>query len=368
MGAILTALGTMGAIVALGWVLGRRGTLGPAAPAVLARVVFAVATPCLLLVTVANADLHLLLSRTALVTALSTTTVVLVAVAVLRGLWHRPPADVTVATLAASYVNAGNLGLPLAVYLLGDAVAVVPSLLYQLLVLAPVAFAVLDARTPRGSGPDRTPGPASPDDAERSPATPPTPSTGPAATPGPPDVPPVPPDTPPTAAPAPASGGGPRRGSRVLRTVLARTLRNPIIVGALAGLAIAALPWTPPEVLLGPFAIVGAAAAPLALLTFGMSLAVPRTVDARPVRRELVLVVLLRSLVHPLLAGGIGAALGLERAALLGVTAMAALPTAQNVLVYAIQYGRQQPLARDAGLVTTVLAVPVLLVVTAVLG
>lgn len=319
MGAILTALGTMGAIVALGWVLGCRGTLGPAAPAVLARVVFTVATPCLLLVTVAHADLHLLLSRAALVTALSTTTVVLVAVAVLRGLWHRPAADVTVAALASSYVNAGNLGLPLAVYLLGDAVAVVPSLLYQLLVLAPVAFAVLDAREP----PDHASGP-------------------------------------------PARG--PRRGAVALRAVLLRTLRNPIIVGALAGLLLAALPWTPPEVLLGPFGIVGAAAAPLALLTFGMSLAVPRTVDARPVRRELALVVVLRSLVHPLLAGAIGGVLGLEGATLLGVTAMAALPTAQNVLVYAIQYGRQQPLARDAGLVTTVLAVPVLLVVTALLG
>ncbi|MBB2924808.1 AEC family transporter [Cellulomonas cellasea] len=350
MGAILTALGTMGAIVALGWVLGRRGTLGPAAPAVLARVVFAVATPCLLLVTVAHADLHLLLSRTALVTALSTTTVVLVAVAVLRGLWHRPAADVTVATLASSYVNAGNLGLPLAVYLLGDAVAVVPSLLYQLLVLAPVAFAVLDARAPSEPGPLPTAEPpATPDGAQRRPTAP-----------G------VPPDTPPTASPVP--GRGPRRGVLVLRAVLLRTLRNPIIVGALVGLLLAALPWSPPEVLLGPFGIVGAAAAPLALLTFGMSLAVPRTVDARPVRRELVLVVTLRSLVHPLLAGGIGAALGLEGAALLGVTAMAALPTAQNVLVYAIQYGRQQPLARDAGLVTTVLAVPVLLVVTAVLG
>ncbi|MGW6130316.1 AEC family transporter [Cellulomonas sp. NPDC055163] len=319
MGAIVTALGTMGAIVALGWVLGRRGTLGPAAPAVLARVVFAVATPCLLLVTVAHADLHLLLSRAALVTALSTTTVVLIAVAVLRGLWHRPAADVTVATLASSYVNAGNLGLPLAVYLLGDAVAVVPSLLYQLLVLAPVAFAVLDAREPHEPGPD-----------------------------------PV--------------ARGPRRGAVALRAVLLRTVRNPIIVGALTGLLVAALPWTPPEVLLGPFAIIGAAAAPLALLTFGMSLAVPRTVDSRPVRRELVLVVLLRSLVHPLLAGGIGAALGLRGTALLAVTAMAALPTAQNVLVYAIQYGRQQPLARDAGLLTTVLAVPVLLVVTALLG
>ena len=329
MGAILTALGTMGAIVALGWVLGHRGTLGTAGPAVLARVVFTVATPCLLLVTVAHADLHLLLSRSALVTALSTSTVVLIALVVLRGMWRRPAADVTVATLASSYVNAGNLGLPLAVYLLGDPVAVVPPLLYQLLVLAPVAFAVLDAR-----------------------AVPPEPRT----TDGD------------GSAPAPAD---PRRrsvrGALLVRRVAGRTLRNPIIVGALSGLVLAALPWRLPEVVLGPFAMIGAAAAPLALLTFGMSLAVPRPSDARPVRRELVLVVTLRSVVHPLLAALIGTALGLEGHVLLAVTAMAALPTAQNVLVYAMQYGRQQPLARDAGLITTVLAVPVLLVITALL-
>jgi malonate transporter len=50
------------------------------------------------------------------------------------------------------------------------------------------------------------------------------------------------------------------------------------------------------------------------------------------------------------------------------VVAISALPTAQNVLVYALQYRRGQALARDAGLVTTILAVPVLLVITALLG
>ena len=47
---------------------------------------------------------------------------------------------------------------------------------------------------------------------------------------------------------------------------------------------------------------------------------------------------------------------------------MAALPTAQNVLVYATQYGRGQVLARDAGMVTTTLAVPVLLIIAVTLG
>ncbi|MCR6491917.1 AEC family transporter [Cellulomonas sp. P24] len=144
MGAVVTALGTMAAVIGVGWLLGRRGTLGSGARTVLARTCFSVATPSLLLVTVAHADLHALLSRSALVTALSTATVAVVAIVVLAVVWRRPAPDVVIGTLASSYVNAGNLGLPLAVYLLGDAVAVVPSLLFQLLVIAPVAFTVLD--------------------------------------------------------------------------------------------------------------------------------------------------------------------------------------------------------------------------------
>jgi predicted permease len=47
---------------------------------------------------------------------------------------------------------------------------------------------------------------------------------------------------------------------------------------------------------------------------------------------------------------------------------MAALPTAQNVLVYALRYDKGEDVARDAGLVTTLLALPVLLVVAATLS
>ena len=306
MGAVVTALGTMGVIVGIGWLLSVRGTLGAGARPVLSRACFAVATPCMLLVTVAHADLHVLLSRSALVAAVSTSAVALIALVTLRFVWRRPGPDVVIGTLASSYVNAGNLGLPLAVYLLGDAVAVVPPLLFQLLVLAPIAFTALDAH-------------------------------GSASRPG-------------------------------LRGVTTRTLRNPIIVASLTGLLLAGLPWKLPDALLGPFTLIGAAAAPLALLTFGMSIAVPRT-DGQTTRpRELVLVAVLRSVVSPCLALLLGHALGLDRHALLAVVAMAALPTAQNVLVYATHYGCGQALARDAGMVTTTLAVPALLVIAATLS
>jgi malonate transporter len=306
MTAVATALATMAMIIGAGWLLGRRGTLGTGALPVMGRICFTVATPCLLFTTVAHANLHLLLSRAALVAAATATACALVAIVMLALVWHRAASDVVVGTLAASYVNAGNLGLPLAVYLLGDAVAVVPPLLFQLLVIAPIAFTVLD-------------------------------SHGATTSPG-------------------------------LVGIAAQTVRNPIIVGSLSGLLLAALPWTLPALLFGPFTLIGAAAAPLALLLFGMSIAAPRAGGEATRGRELVLVTVLRTVVSPCLALLLGHLLGLHGAALLTVVTMAALPTAQNVLVYATQYGRGQALARDAGVLTTVLAVPTLLIIAATLG
>ena len=46
----------------------------------------------------------------------------------------------------------------------------------------------------------------------------------------------------------------------------------------------------------------------------------------------------------------------------------AALPTAQNVFMYASRYGVAKPLGRDAVLVTTAGFVPVVLLAAAVLG
>ena len=52
----------------------------------------------------------------------------------------------------------------------------------------------------------------------------------------------------------------------------------------------------------------------------------------------------------------------------LAVTVLAALPTAQNIFVHANRYGRGVVLARDAIFATTVLAVPAMFVITALLA
>src|SRR6478735_11953126 len=101
------------------------------------------ATPALLFTTLATADLSVVFSARLLVTALSTLAVAsaFVAVGVVRG-WG--VGRTTIGALCSGYVNSGNLGIPIAVYVLGDASLVAPVLLFQLVLVTPVALTVLD--------------------------------------------------------------------------------------------------------------------------------------------------------------------------------------------------------------------------------
>jgi predicted permease len=60
--------------------------------------------------------------------------------------------------------------------------------------------------------------------------------------------------------------------------------------------------------------------------------------------------------------------LGVDGHALLAIVVTSALPTAQNIFVHATRYHRATVLARDTILITTVGAVPVILLVAALLG
>ncbi|QOR70088.1 AEC family transporter [Ruania alkalisoli] len=314
MSAVLSALATMAVIAFAGWVLATFRVLGEGAQQVLARLVFALATPSLLITTIGEADLALLLTRTAATTWVSTLTVATAAVVIFGVLLRRGRGQTTVASLAASYVNAGNIGIPVAIYVLADALAVVPTMLMQLLVLAPVAYAVLD------------------------------------------------------------TAGASRR------ELLLRPLRSPLTIGALIGLTLAVVPWTPPDAVLQPLRLVGTTAAPLALLTLGMSFAPKRrgetpssepatSADARPPGHwvDVSIVAALRAVVHPALTFAVAHGLGVDEEHMLGVVLMAALPTAQNVLVYALQFDRGLRIARDAQVITTALSVPLLVGVVALL-
>ncbi|ROP65096.1 AEC family transporter [Curtobacterium sp. ZW137] len=305
MGGVLIGFAIIGAIIATGYVVGRVGLLGPHAQFVMSRLAFFVLMPCLLFHTIATADIASLVSPMLWVSLLSAV-LVAVGTALVFGLVLRRSITVTtVGALAASYVNANNIGLPVAVYVLGQATAVVPVILLQLVVMAPIALTILDAAT--------------------------------------------------------ASGGGWRR--RVLGPVT-----NPLIIASLLGLLFSALHVQLPDPVLQPFALVGAAAVPVVLLSFGMSLHGAAPLKDPAIRTDVIVASSIKLVVMPTVAFVLARfVFGLDGQQVFVLTTLGALPAAQNVFNYAQRYDAAVPVARDVVLISTLGAVPVLVAIAALL-
>jgi malonate transporter len=301
---VLIGFGIIGAVIAVGYVLGRTDFLGPDAPRVLSRLVFFVLSPCLLFTVLADADVHVLFSSLLLTSAVAAVLTALVFVVLARVLWRRSVPGLVVGGLASGYVNANNIGLPVAVYVLGDPAYSAPVILFQLVVLAPVALTILDLTT---------------------------------------------------------------GGTASVGRILLQPVRNPLILGSVLGLLVSVTGLSLPDAVLEPVRLVGAAAVPVVLIGFGMSLHGRRVLEAGSDRRDVVLAVALKLVAMPLVAWGVGVLLGLDSAQLHAVVVLAALPSAQNVFNYAQRYRTGEVLARDAVLLSTVGSVPVLLVVSLLL-
>ena len=373
---VVAGLAVFGAVIAIGWLLVRTRAVPADADGVLTRVCFFAATPALLVTTLSRADLTAVLSRSTAVAVAAELAAIVSAWCLHRLVLRRPTAEATIGALASGYVNAANLGIPVAVLVLGDAATIAPILLLQLLVLTPVTFTVLDAVT--------------------------------------------------------------RRGNPSRLATLTVPLRNPLLWGVVAGTAanlggVDLKEWGGGYPAQG-LEMLGRVAVPLMMLALGMSLAgAPRPLrnpapeeaappppgsPARSVqsvqsarqgqdpqvaeagseahaadttggrlpgegapalgarswshhgagrRSGLWLAVGWKLAVMPGLAAAVGLAAGLSGAQLLAPVVTATLPTAQNVFMYASRYGVAKDLARDAVLLTTAGFVPVVLLAAAIL-
>ena len=151
MGGVIGGLAVFAVVIGVGWLLVRTGAVPRNADAVLTRVCFFAATPALLVCTLADADLGAVTGTGTLVALAAESAAILSAWVLHRLVLHRTTAEATIGALASGYVNAANLGIPVAVLVLGDAATIAPILLLQLLVLTPATFTVLDAVTRRGN-------------------------------------------------------------------------------------------------------------------------------------------------------------------------------------------------------------------------
>jgi malonate transporter and related proteins len=304
--AVLEGFATIGTVIALGFLLAHVGVLDISAQMLLSRLAFFVATPALMVTVLGNTDVAGVLSRSLAASATGVLVTASLYVVAARAVWHKNLGDTVIGTLCAAYVNAGNLGIPISAYVLGDASLVAPMLLMQLLVMQPLALAVLDSA---------------------------------------------------------------RGGSRLSWTaLLRRPITNPLTVGSLVGVLISLTGVHLPGAIDDPLRLVGAMAVPGMLIAYGVSLRLGPLPGAGPGAVEIGAITVLKLVVQPLSTYLVARfALGLQDTALLAVTVTAALPTAQNIFVHATRYDQSVLVARDAIFVTTLLSVPTLFVITPLL-
>ena len=291
---VLAGFFVVWSIILVGMFVGRRGILGDNARQVLSGLTFFVASPALLFETLSKARLQDVFAAPLLVAAAGATATAAIFFVIVKFLLKRSLPESLMSSMSASLANSANLGIPIAVYVLGDASHVAPLLIFQLAFFTPLFLMALDATT---SAHRTTP----------------------------------------------------------LRFIL-MILKNPMIVGSALGLVVAGTGWPVPDLILEPIHLIGGAAIPAMLMAFGMSLNGSRPLQAAAGRRlDTLLASVFKLIVHPAIAYVFARfVLDMEGQALFAVVVTSSLPTAQNVFVAASRYRTGVTVAKDTVLITTV--------------
>ena len=302
---VLTGFAIITVVIVVGYVLARTEVVPVRANVTLNRVAFFAASPALLFVVLSRADLHVLFSGYIVVAGVSAVIAAAVFIVVSRVLFRMSAADTTIGAASSGYVNANNIGLPVATYVIGDQQFVAPLILVQLLIFAPIILSVLDAST---------------------------------------------------------------RGRVSAVSVLTGPIRNPIIIGSVLGVVVAATNLDVPDAVMKPLEVLGGAAVPMMLLAFGMSLRGQKPLAPGSQRRAILTASAIKSLGMPVVAFLLAQfALHLPAEQVAAATITAALPSAQNMTNYAVRYDRGVILARDVVLITTIASLPIILTIALLL-
>lgn len=304
--AVLEAFAVIAIIIVVGAVVGWRNVLGDNARMVLNRVAFHVGVPALVLLSLSDSDPAQVFSWPLLVSAVTTLLAFagyfVIAVTLRRG----DRADATIGAWAASWVNAGNLGIPLSAYVLGSITEVSALIVFQTVVLVPLGVAIIN------------------------------------------------------------SGG--RDGGSVGAQIKG-LLTNPIIVASAIGTVLGLTGTTLPRAIHQPLELLADLAIPTVLLAFGIALVTQTGGQGKERRADLWLAVAFKVVLMPALAYVLARwAFGLSPEQTAIVTVLAALPAAQNLNTYASVFERGEKLARDATLITTIASVPVIAGIAYALG
>lgn len=301
---VLSGFATIWMVIGVGALAAQLRLFDQSAQRILNRFAFFIGLPPLMVMMMSRADLgrtfgtHVIVSVLAILVSAGSYLGARLLRARLGG--HERPGlgHLTIGTFCASYVNANNMGVPIAAYVMKDTSWVAPVLMIQMIVLQPLGLTLLDIDSARRTG----------------------------------------------------------RRTSVLRNIT-MPFRNPLTIGVLLGLAVNLLGWRMPVLLADTLDLLGGVAVPCMLIGFGIALRLG-PLPGRENRGETLFICLLKLVVQPVSAWALARIVGLDVATTIAVVVMAGLPTAQNVFVFSTRYDTEVPLARDVIFITTICSIP----------
>ncbi|KAB7788820.1 AEC family transporter [Bifidobacterium cebidarum] len=303
----------IGIIILTGYIAARCQIGGPTAQMVLNRFSYFVSTPCLMFALLSKEHLTDVFTPSIVVAILCSVITGMIFLVINAAIFRLKLADATIGVLISMFMNANNIGLPVATYILGNPAAVTPIVLIQGILFTPIALTMLDLSAKE-------------------------------------------------------------RSAISLTTILGQPLHQPILIGVLIGIVTSAisdhLGWfIVPNYLYDPINIVGGSSVPLILMAFGMSLRNTKPFGAGANYAATIAAALLKNAVMPAVAFLLAYFLmGFRGADLYACVVLAALPTAQNVYNYAARYETGTRLARDGILLSTLSSPIFIAVIAALLG
>ncbi|WKV70278.1 AEC family transporter [Streptomyces sp. PCS3-D2] len=266
-----------------GVLLARRRAVPAAASKVFSDYAFLFAVPCYLFGNIYTSDLATLFDRRSIGGYAAAATIAAAAVAlavVARGL--REPRDVALRVMAAVQVNTAYFAVPVFITVFGTAAPIFPILLFQVCVLSLVVIALMEL------------GRSAPD------------------------------------------GAGP--GRRLYRAA-GTSLTTPLVLACNTGILLNLLSVRVPAVLLDGAAFVGNSASPVALFALGLHLG-GVGLRLRGTAREELALIGFKCLAFPLLTWTVcGPVFGVRGDWLAYLVLIAAMPTQQNLFIFAQRYG-----------------------------
>ncbi|AJK67960.1 AEC family transporter [Corynebacterium marinum] len=307
---VITGFAIILAVIGVGVILSRTGVIKEDRERlVLNRVAFYAASPALLFTAVAQSDARTLFSPVIVVIFFATLATAAVYILSSAVFFRQDIPTTTMGAASASYFNSVNIGLPVSVYVLGEATYVVPVLVLQMVVFTPFILAGLGAE----------------------------------------------------------DAGGRNRVAKIADSVRTALL-SPVVIGSALGLLVAVVGLEIPDPVMRPLEILGGASIPMILISFGASLRNTAPLATPADRPGTLLATGLKLVGMPAVAWLIALGMGLPEEQVYACVILAALPAAQNVYNYAASYQRGMIIARDTVFLTTFGALPVMLGIALLFG